>query len=354
VDQLQFEARKRDHIRLSMDPAHQAEGLSGLDRVRLVHEALPELDLDQVDISAACLGRELATPFFVAGMTAGHADAPALNRLLALACERRGWAMGVGSQRRQLEQPGAGASPDLDQWRRLREDAPKLSLFANIGVTQLHSTPVRALRALVEAISADALVIHLNALQECIQPEGTPRFSGATEAIRRVVGELGSPVILKETGCGLSARTLARIAPLGLAAVDVSGLGGTHWGRIEGSRAAESGRDRLREEVSRTFADWGVSTVDSVLASASALSGSKTSTWASGGVRSGLDAAKLLALGASRVGYAQPALLAAMAGADALSAWMERQELELRTAMFCTGSATVAELRRGDGVWIKS
>lgn len=346
MDIHQFEGRKRDHIRHALDPAHQAVGLGGFDRIRLVHEALPELDFHEVRLDSTCLGKPAPTPFYVAGMTAGHADAAELNRRLAVVCARRGWAMGIGSQRRDLE----SQSPSVDQWKKIRAEAPELVLFGNLGLSQLASTSVDAIRRLVDAIQAQALAIHANALQECMQPEGTPNFNGGLQKLRDLCRTLGVPIVLKETGCGFSARTLARLAETGLAAVDVSGLGGTHWGRIEGARA--QGQDPMREEAARTFAGWGESTVDSILAARQSLP--KTEIWASGGIRSGLDAAKAIALGAHRVGYAQPALEAAMKGPESLDAWMARQEYELKTALFCTGNVSPEELRQREGTWIAS
>ncbi len=338
MDLKQFEERKLDHIRHSLDLAHQAQGLSGLEFVQLVHEALPDLDFDEISLTSNCLGVCLKTPFYVAGMTAGHERAFQINRTLALLCQERGWAMGVGSQRRDLElQNGAG----LDAWKELRDQVPDLVLFANLGISQVIRADMRDLRRVVDGLRAQALVIHLNALQEVVQPEGTPHFRGSFEAIARVISELGLPVLLKETGCGFSEATLRRISGLRLGAVDLSGLGGTHWGRIEGARA---GRGSLHAEVATTFANWGESTVNSVRAAARALPES-IEVWASGGVRSGLDAAKLLALGADRIGFAKPALEAALEGAERLRLWMETREFELKTALFCTGSLNCKELQ---------
>ncbi len=347
IDLQQFEGRKREHIRHALDPANQASGLSGLDSIRLVHEALPDLNFEDISIEALCLGRAARTPFYVAGMTAGHAAAADLNLMLARACEARGWAMGVGSQRRELEEGGT-TSNSTDKWVELRRAAPHLVLVANLGISQIIRAPIEAIQRLVDSIRADALAIHLNALQEVMQPEGTPQFRGALSAINRVCKALSVPVVIKETGCGFSARTLGRLREAGIAAVDVSGLGGTHWGRIEGARAAA---ESLHAQAARTFATWGESTVDSVLAARAALPG--TEIWASGGVRSGLDAAKLIALGAQRVGYAKPALEAALAGEKQLHDWMERQEFELKTALFCTGSASPAELAASARAQIK-
>jgi isopentenyl-diphosphate delta-isomerase len=336
IDLQQFEDRKRDHIRYALDQANQASGQSGLESVHLVHEALPDLDFEELSLASVCLGRPAPTPFYIAGMTAGHADAAHLNLMMARACQTRGWAMGVGSQRRELE------ATSTDKWKELRETAPDVVLVANLGISQLIRTPLAQIERVVAGLRADALAIHLNALQEVMQPEGTPHFKGSLSAVRRICAELSIPVVLKETGCGFSARTLARLREAGFAAVDVSGLGGTHWGRIEGARAAPRS---IQAQAAQTYAGWGETTVDSVRAAREALPGMEI--WASGGVRSGLDAAKLIALGAQRVGYAKPALEAALAGEVALDAWMAQQEYELKTALFCTGSATPAELARG-------
>ncbi|MDQ8020913.1 MAG: type 2 isopentenyl-diphosphate Delta-isomerase [Moraxellaceae bacterium] len=340
-----FAARKREHIRHALDDACQATGLSGLEDFRLEHEALPDIDLEEVTLTACLLGQPAPTPFFVAGMTAGHPDAARINRLLARACERRGWAMGVGSQRRQLSPSRADAA--LDQWAQLRAEAPTLALFGNIGLSQIIGTPVAHLRQLVTSIRAQALAVHLNPLQECMQPEGTPQFRGGRAALKVLCEELGVPVVLKETGCGFSTGTLHALDGIGLAAVDVSGLGGTHWGRIEGARAACTPGAGMHAAAAHTFRDWGISTAQSVLNARTALP--SVECWASGGVRSGLDAAKLIALGAHRVGYARPALEAALAGEECLDAWMAQQEYELRVALFCSGCIDPAALRRRHG-----
>jgi isopentenyl-diphosphate delta-isomerase len=337
----QFEERKRDHIRYSLDSATQTFGWSGLERIRLRHEALPELNFDELNLSSACVGKTLPTPFYISGMTAGHGDAPRLNRMLARASEARGWAMGVGSQRRDLENPDS-----IDGWSRFRAEFPRLQLFGNLGIAQVITSPVAEIQKLVDAIQATGIAVHLNAMQEAIQPEGTPQFSGGLRALERLCKSLSVPVVLKETGCGFSKKTLTRLAQTGLAAIDLSGLGGTHWGRIEGMRAP---RGSLQARAAVTFAHWGESTVDSVRSAREILP--ELELWASGGVRSGLDAAKLIALGAHRVGYAQPALQAAMESEAALIAWMEQMEFELKVALFCTGCRTPSDLREGKDQW---
>ncbi len=334
-DFQQFEQRKQDHIALALQEENQALGLSGFDAVRLVHEALPDLNFADIDITSIRLGRLVSKPLMVASMTAGHREANRINQRLLAASAEMDWAMGVGSQRRELTDSAA-----TRDWQSLRADYPSVSLYANLGIAQLINTPVEAILPLTLGLGADALIIHCNALQECIQPEGTPEFKGCWDALARLVDEFPIPIVIKETGCGFSSQTMARLNTLGVAAVDVSGLGGTHWGRIEGQRAELHSRQR---RAATTFADWGQSTVESVR-NAVALA-PNFEIWGSGGVRHGLDAAKLFALGASNVALAQPLLVAAMQSTSAVVALMERIEYELKVALFCTGSAGLHELR---------
>ena len=339
MNQAQFESRKRSHMELALNPDAQAMAPTGLDRVILAHDALPELDFADVSLETTFLKHKLQTPFFVSGMTAGHAQAREINWRLAQACAKRGWVFGVGSQRREL----SDRQPLIDSWSEMKLELPELVLLGNLGLSQLIESDVATIKKLVKNLSCNAFVIHLNALQEVIQPEGTPHFKGGLKALQKLVRTLGVPVILKETGCGFSAKSLRKIKELKLAAVDVSGLGGTHWGRIEGMRALSQG-DPMRASVAQTFAGWGNSTVDSVIAAKKTLKAG-TEIWASGGIRTGLDAAKLLGLGAHRVGFAKPALEAALLGMEPLLEWMNQVEFELKTALFCAGYADVKKLR---------
>jgi isopentenyl-diphosphate delta-isomerase len=273
-------------------------------------------------------------------MTAGHERSAALNALLARACEARGWRMGVGSQRRELGDKQAAL-----EWKAIRRDSPKAELLGNLGLAQLIRCKISDIEKLVENLEASAMIIHLNALQECLQPEGTPQFKGGLKALEKLARKLSVPVVVKETGCGFSKATLKRLKGIGISAVDVSGLGGTHWGRIEGGR---NGEGQVKHEAARTLASWGISTVDSLM-DALVLK-PDYEVWASGGVRSGLDAAKLLALGAKCVGFAMPVLDAAMKGEAQLLSKMETFEYELKTALFCTGSKSVEDLQAGK-VW---
>ena len=329
-----FENRKADHIRLALEERMQATGGSGLDRIRLVHEAFPEIDFSQVSIETHLLGRATRVPFLVSSMTAGHAGSLNLNLILARVAEKRGWLMGVGSQRRQLTDPSAD-----QEWAKIRAACPGARFLGNIGLSQLIRSKVAEIRRLADTLQAEAMIVHANPLQEALQPEGTPQFAGGFEALEHLVLELGIPVVVKETGCGFSDRTLARLKGLGVAAVDVSGYGGTHWGRIEGGRSADG---EMLSLASETFREWGIGTVESLRAALELKADYEV--WASGGIRSGLDAAKVLAMGAEAVGFAKPLIESALRGEAALDRTMERLEYELKTAMFCTGSKDINEL----------
>ena len=335
----QFIERKRDHLRVSLLDQVEAQGCSGLEQIRLVHDSLPDLNLESVSIESSFLDQAIATPFFVAGMTAGHDDAEWINSRLADAAAERGWILGLGSQRREL-------SADFSDQavRDLCARFPKLKLVANLGITQLielhQKNELPQLVRLAEQAKTALIAIHLNPLQEAVQFEGTPQFKGSLAAIDALIKSSSLPIILKETGSGMSQAMLKKIAHLNLFAVDVSGLGGTHWARVEGLRApAESISARLGE----TFQNWGVSTVQSVKTAKTILP-SSTEIWASGGVRSGLDAAKLIALGAKRVGFAKPALQAALISDQALQQWMLAIETELKISLFCSNTESLPEL----------
>ena len=331
----QFEKRKQDHIELALMDVNQANELNTLERVSLIHEALPDINFSDLSIEGVRFGAVVTKPFMVGSMTAGHVDAAQINRHLISACAESGWAMGVGSQRRELTDKTAAF-----EWHSLRRDYPDVSLFSNLGVAQLITTPIAELQRLAAVLQAEAFIIHCNPLQECIQPEGTPSFKGCWHALAALVKSLSLPIIVKETGCGFSRSTLARLNDIGVAAVDMSGLGGTHWGRIEGHRAVD---EPLRHKASATFRNWGIDTVQSVQNACSLTPNFEV--WGSGGVRHGLDAAKLFALGASTVSFAKPMLKAALLSTEAVLAVMSSIEYELKVAMFCTGSHVLNDLR---------
>lgn len=332
----QFEQRKQDHIKLALMPENQTAELSTFDSIHLVHDALPDVNFDEIEIQGIRFGHPVKKPFIISSMTAGHQRAKHINRNLIEACAQNNWAMGVGSQRRELMDPKAAF-----EWHDLRHDFPQTSLYSNLGIAQLITTPISEVQRLTDALRADALIIHCNPLQECIQPEGTTYYKGSWQALERLVKNLPLPIILKETGCGFSHETLVRLKDIGIAALDIGGLGGTHWGRIEGHRATH---DPMRQHAATTFRNWGVDTVTSVR-QAAALKPS-FEIWGSGGVVNGLNAAKLFALGACTVGYAKPMLEAALESAKQVSTLMQTIEYELKVAMFCTGSRTLNDLRK--------
>ncbi|WP_131776270.1 type 2 isopentenyl-diphosphate Delta-isomerase [Legionella impletisoli] len=334
-DYSQFEQRKQDHIDLALMQTNQTSELNPFDRMTLVHEALPDMDFHEIDIRGERFGKTLSKPFIVSSMTAGHRNAVNINRNLIAACAEQGWSMGVGSQRRELTDEKAA-----EEWRILRQEFPNVTLYSNLGIAQLVSSSLEQIQQITSALNAEALIIHCNPLQECIQPEGTPNFKGCWDALARMVECLMLPVVVKETGCGFSIPTLMRLNEIGVSAVDVSGLGGTHWGRIEGHRASH---DPIRQSASVSFKNWGIDTIQSVMDAVSIAP--QFEVWGSGGVRHGLDAAKLFALGASTVGFAKPMLTAALASSDAVIEQMTMIEYDLKVAMFCTGSRILHELK---------
>ena len=330
-----FEQRKQDHIQLALLASSQADESSVFDELSFWHEALPDLDFKDIDLSTQRFGKKVAKPFMVSSMTAGHQAAVDINAHLLEAAQQMNWAMGVGSQRRELTDPN-----ESQVWQALRKRFPNVSLYSNLGIAQLISSNLDAIYRLTSALDAQALIIHCNPLQEAIQMEGTPEFKGCWQALAQLVQTMELPIIVKETGCGFSPTTLKRLNDIGVAAVDVSGLGGTHWGRIEGLRAPE---DSLQRRAAQVFRSWGMNTVDSII-HAKALNPS-FEIWGSGGVRHGLDAAKLIALGASTVGFAKPILAQALDSADAVIKEMAAIEYELTLALFCTGSRVLSDLQ---------
>lgn len=339
-DLPQYEKRKQEHIRHALDPRAQASLGTGFDRVHLVHDALPNVRLEDLVIPKGTL--------YVSGMTAGHTDAVTLNATIAKACVENGWAMGVGSQRRDLVSSDETAI--YENWSRFRDQFPSLELFANVGITQLSQMRAEKLEKLLFEMNAEALVVHTNPLQEAIQSEGTPDFRSAVESLNAWVQWSKIPVVLKETGSGFSLSALNKlnqVQPKSLHAVDVSGRGGTHWGRVEGLRSEAQSQSAL---IAETFSNWGESTLDSVLAFKK-WNPSFTKLWVSGGMRSGLDAARAIALGAERVGYAAPVMNAALKGESELNQWMRQVGQEFKIALFCTGCGSVDDLKQREGLW---
>jgi isopentenyl-diphosphate Delta-isomerase len=336
-----IEGRKADHLRLAAQADVEASAAAGWSDVRLVHEALPPIDLRDVELQTEFLGKHLEAPLVIAGMTGGHRTAHQVNAVLARAAQRYGLAMGVGSQRAALRRADL-----IYTYTVVREQAPTALLIANIGAPQLVAqegapalTPAEVGEA-IDMIRANALAVHLNYLQEGVQPEGERRARGAAGAIAELVQRVQVPVIAKETGAGMTRETALRLRDLGVQALDVGGVGGTSFAAVEGMRAKAQG-DTRSQRLGALLRDWGVPTAVSVVGALEA----KLPIVATGGVRSGLDAARALALGATLVGVARPLLQAALEGDRAVEAWIEQFLAELRTVLFLTGSASARALR---------
>lgn len=332
--------RKAEHLALAAAAASQSGVDPGWDDVRLVPRALPELSLADVDPSVELFGHRLAAPLVLVPMTGGHPDATPLNRALGAAAERLGLAVGVGSQRAAL------ARPDLsDTFAAIRDEAPSALVMANIGAGQLIAQgdvpPLgpEAIEAVVAMVRADVLTVHLNVAQELVQPEGDLVTGPFLPALRAVIAASPVPVVVKETGSGMSRADAEALAEAGAAGIDVGGAGGTSFVRIEASRA-EAARDSRSARRGRALADWGVPTAASVLE----IRGAGLPVIATGGVRDGLDVARALALGATAAGLGRRAVLAAQVGVDALVDELDGIVDELRAVMVLTGARTPGEL----------
>jgi len=333
--------RKAEHIVIATDQQVEPGMSASWNDVALVHNCLPEIDLEEVDLSVDFLGRRLAAPLMISSMTGGHELARAINSVLAHVAERFGLAMGVGSQRAYLKDRALAGTYSV-----VREVAPSAYIIGNVGAPQLiqqgDAAPLSLdqVTQLLELIRADALAIHLNYLQEMIQPEGDTRARGVLAAIRRVVEGVGVPVIAKETGAGIAAAQAAAMAEAGVRALDVGGLGGTSFAIVEAQRARLR-HGQAKADLGELFGGWGIPTMAAIPVACQA----GLPVIGSGGIRSGLDAARALALGATMVGVARPLLVVAQQGVEATAAWVERFLDELRTALFLTGSRTPAGIR---------
>ena len=327
--------RKRDHIDIVLSGVARHSAPAGFDSVHFLHNALPEVDFDAIDLSCEFLGKRLKLPFLASSMTGGPDVSERINRALAEAAQELGFAMGVGSQRISLTtQDRHGLGPEL------RRIAPDIPLFGNLGAVQLvHGMGLEDARRAVDQLEADALILHLNPLQEALQHGGDRNWQGVEKAIENLARALPVPLIAKEVGSGISGGVAARLVNCGVAAIDVAGAGGTSWSAVEGSRAAEAEGQSLGE----IFRNWGIPTARCLLEVREACP--HVPLIASGGIRHGLDGAKAIRLGASLAGQAASLLGPAMAGTEAVIAHVQAFATALRIACLATGSADLAALR---------
>jgi len=331
----QTSSRKANHIQINLEQNVGSGLTTGLECYRFTHQALPELDLEEVCLRLDLFNKQLNAPLLISSMTGGTDEAAKINRTLAEAAQETRIAMGLGSQRAAIE------NPELEVTYKIRRYAPDILLFANLGAVQLnYGYGIEECRRAVEMAEADALILHLNALQEAVQPEGQTHFTGLLSKIEIICRSLPVPVIAKEVGWGISEQAAVQLASAGVAAIDVAGAGGTSWSQVEMHRAKNERQARL----AAAFIDWGIPTAESIHMVRQAAPG--MTIFASGGIRSGIDIAKAIALGASLGGMANPFLKAAVESKEATIQTIQEIMHEMRVCMFAAGVANIEQLRQ--------
>jgi isopentenyl-diphosphate delta-isomerase len=332
-----IEARKLKHIRVSLEEDVEADIGTGLQDVRLVHRALPEIDMGDVSTEATLFGKRLSAPLIISAITGGTSEAKRINEVLASVAEEKGIGMGVGSQRIAIAQPETAHTFAV-----VRERAPTAFVMGNIGCPQLGLGwgPEEAQRC-VDMVDADALAIHMNPLQEAVQVGGDTSYRGILGRVEEVASALSVPVVMKETGCGVSYEDAQRMEAAGARGLEVSGLGGTSWSAVEHHIAREAGEGR-REYLGRALWNWGIPTAASVVETSRRTG---LTIIASGGLRTGADVAKSIALGADAAGMAKPFLEKAVEGPEALGEHVDNLVQELKVVMFLVGAKSVEELQ---------
>lgn len=331
----QITKRKRDHLRIATSDVSQT-GSNGFERYRFVHNALPEINFDDIDLSTTFLNKKVNYPFFISCMTGGVKEGLSLNRNLAGAAQKYGIAMGVGSQRAAIEHP------ELAKLFMAREVAPDIVLIANVGLVQLnYGFTYREFQKCVDMIEADALAVHINPIQEVIQPEGDRNFGMLLPKLSKLIDKISVPVITKEVGFGISYEVAERLYKAGVRIIDTAGWGGTSWAKVEGMR-----RDGYKE-LGELFGNWGIPSAEAIVQVAKLAKVKKDLTvLGSGGIRNVVEIAKAIALGADLVGIAMPFARAAMVSQQEVEKLIERYALELKIAMFGVGARHLNELKR--------
>lgn len=327
-------SRKNDHIRINLEKNVQSALTTGLENYHFIHQALPDLNLEDIDLRQNVFGRMLQAPILISSMTGGTEEAGQINQTLAAAAQQTGIAMGLGSQRAAIE------APQLARTFQVRKNAPDILLFANLGAIQLnYDYGIEQCQQAVDMIEADALILHFNALQEAVQPEGDTHFAGLISRIEAVCKALPVPVIAKEVGWGFSEKAARQLAEAGVAAIDVAGAGGTSWTQVEMHRAKNESQARL----AAAFIDWGIPTSRAILNVRQAAP--DLLIFASGGLRSGVDIAKCIALGASLGGMASPFLKAASRSLDDTVQTINEIRKEIQVCMFASGAGDIKQLQ---------
>lgn len=331
-----IEKRKADHIRINLEEDVRSGMTTGLECYRFTHEALPEIALADVDLGLLLFKKHLRAPILISSMTGGTAEAATINIRLAEAAQETGIAMGIGSQRAAIEDPKQAATFKIS-----RNVAPDALLFANLGAVQLnYGYSIDECRRAVDMIEADALILHLNPLQEAVQAGGDTNFAGLAKKIEEICKKIEVPVIAKEVGWGISERTAKLLADCGVNAIDVAGAGGTSWSQVEMHRAP----DEFTRELAATFVDWGINTANSLLNVKKAAP--EMTLFASGGLKNGLDIAKSIALGATLGGMATPFLRSAMISTEKAIEIIALIKSQLEVSMFSSGIANLPELQK--------
>ena len=330
-----IDQRKADHIKINLEQDVRSVLTTGLENYRFIHEALPELDLNRLNTTVDLFHKLLASPILISSMTGGTAEAETINLRLAEAAQEMKIAMGVGSQRAAIEHP------EQARTFQVRRVAPDILLFANLGAVQLnYGYNIDHCRRAVDMIQADALILHLNPLQEAVQDAGDTNFSGLAKKIEEICKQIEVPVIAKEVGWGISERTAKLLAECGVSAIDVAGAGGTSWSQVEMHRAP----DEFTRQLAATFVGWGIPTADSILNAKRAVPG--TLIFASGGIKDGLDIAKCIALGATLGGMAGQFLKAATVSIEKAVEMMKLTKRQIEVTMFAAGAKVLEELKK--------
>lgn len=332
--------RKSEHIKIVLNEKVTGDQITtGFERVHLIHNALPEIDFEDIKINTNFFGFEQKTPFLISSMTGGALMAESINRNLAIAAEEKGWVLALGSTRALIESDEHHAS------FKVRKYAPTTPIIANLGAVQFnYGFGVDECKRIIEITDANVLVLHLNSIQEIIQTEGNTNFKDLLSKIEQVCRGLDVPVGVKEVGWGIDAETARRLTDVGIAFIDVAGAGGTSWSQVEKFRSKE----KIKKIAAESFVDWGIPTVECVVSVREQLP--NQTVIASGGIHNGVEAAKALALGANFVGFGRSILKEATETPESVMEVMEIRELELKMAMFGIGVKTIKELNETNRV----